>query len=45
MSSLTLEKDFKEIEDKIIKDVRILFGIKKEINNNRINYVRNLFRL
>ena len=43
MKSLRLEKD-KIIEESIIKDVRNLFRLKKEMNGNAIKDIRNLFR-
>ena len=32
-------------EEKIIKDIRNLFGSEKELNNTEIKDIRNLFRL
>ena len=32
-------------EENIIKDIRNLFGLKKELNYTAIKYIRNLFRL
>ena len=32
-------------EEKIIKDIRNLFGLEKELNNTEIKDIRNLFRL
>ena len=44
MKSSSLEK-YRKIEDKIIKDVRNLFRLKKEIGYTTTKDVRNLFRL
>ena len=44
MNCLRLEKD-KRKEDTIIKDVRNLFRLKKEINDNIIKDRTNLFGL
>ena len=44
MKSSSLEK-YQKIEDKIIKDVRNLFRLKKEIGYTTTKDVRNLFRL
>ena len=32
-------------EDKVIKDIRNLFRLKKELNYSAIIYIRNLFKL
>ena len=32
-------------EDKIIKDIRNIFRLKKELNYSAIIYIRNLFKL
>ena len=44
MKSSSLEK-YQKIEHKIIKDVRNLFRLKKEIGYTTTKDVRNLFRL
>ena len=44
MKSSSLEK-YQKIEDKIIKGVRNLFRLKKEIGYTTTKDVRNLFRL
>ena len=36
MKSLRHEKDFKKIEDNIMKDIRQLFRLKKEIDDTAI---------
>ena len=43
MKTLRLEKDKKK-EENIIKDVRNLFRMRKEINDNIANDIRNRFR-
>ena len=43
MKILRLEKDKKK-EENIIKDVRNLFRMRKEINDNIANDIRNRFR-
>ena len=45
MISLRLEKDFKKIEDSIIKYVRNIFRLKKWIDDTKIIDIRNRFRL
>ena len=40
-----LEKDKKNIETNIIKDVRNIFNLKKERNDTAIKDMRNLSRL
>ena len=44
MESSTPKED-KNIDKNIIKDVRNIFGLRKEINDNTIKYIRNFFRL
>ena len=44
MNSWRLEKEKKKIEENIIKDVRNLFRLKREINDTTVRD-RNLFRL
>ena len=41
MKSSIPEKEKKKIEDNIIKDVRIFFRLKKEIDNTTIKDARN----
>ena len=43
MKILRLEKDKKK-EENIIKDVRNIFRMRKEINDNIANDIRNRFR-
>ena len=38
MKSLRHEKDFKKIEDNIMKDIRQLFRLKKEIDDTAIRH-------
>ena len=44
MKSSRLEKD-KKIEEKLIKDVRNLFGLKEDIDDTTLKDKRNLYRL
>ena len=37
-------KKIKKIENNIIKDIRNLFSLKKEINDTTVKYITNLFR-
>ena len=43
MNSLKLEKD-KKGEGNMIKDVKNIFRLKKEVNNNTVNSIKYLFR-
>ena len=44
MNSLKLEKD-KKRKVNIIKNVKNIFRLKKEMNKNTINSIRNIFSL
>ena len=45
MKSSRLEEEEKNVEEKIMKNIRNLFRIKKELNDTTIKDIRNLFRL
>ena len=45
MMNILMLKNVIKIKDNIIKDVRNLFRLTKEINNNRIKDIKNIFKL
>ena len=45
MKSSRLEKDLKKKKNSINKDVRNIFRIKKEIDDNTVKDIKNIFRL
>ena len=45
MKTSRLEGDKKKKGNNIIKDIRNLFRLKKDIDNTIIKYIRNLFTL
>ena len=45
MKSLRLKKDFKKKENNVIKDIRNLFRLQKELDETAIKDIGNFFRL